>query len=210
MISFTRGSSMHLGCIWCVVAVVVLFLFLASIITHRFRISFSHKQASVGEQQSIEELDEDLKVLQNTCRPEIRLVKFLPESCLAFAVVNLLLFFQEFFYEFTWLKAWSLPEPGLAFAVSIILCFQMFFCEFAWLRAASFQDRPLPELQASCSPWSALPEISNYRLTRLEDARRLGIWTFQVFFLKFSRLSSFELKISFEFMVSCEFNLAFD
>ena len=146
---------------------------------HRFRISFSHTQASVGEQQTVEELEADLKVLQNTCRPEINLVKFFPDTCLACDVTFLFLFSR---CSFVSVLRWEHEVSSRTlFGIWYVFPGVLVIREFIWLRAASFKARTLENLAATCSPWSPLPEILRYRQTRLQDAQRLRIWTFQVF-----------------------------
>ena len=45
----------------------------------------SPTKASIGDPQPLEEVAEDLKVLENTCRPELGTIKFFQEACLAIA-----------------------------------------------------------------------------------------------------------------------------
>ena len=85
-----------------------------------FLSAICHKQASLGDEQPIAEKEEDLKVLQNTCRPEINLIRFLPEPCLAFAA--------------TYNICCSLCVSSGSFVSS--LC----FCQFTHFRTGHFQS----------------------------------------------------------------------
>ena len=130
-----------------------------------FLSAICHKQASLGDEQPIAEKEEDLKVLQNTCRPGSTLSGFLQN--LVWHLLQPITFVVHFVFQVVLL--WV-----LCVFVSLLISGQATFRASVQLQSLERASRD-HQLQADQAAWC--PETWNLNLFKVFFLN----WTFQAF-----------------------------